>query len=326
MYLFLNECTIPKRARFDAALKRRILRTHRKISEIEESYNNWMAGYRGEKSVDYYLGKLPGEEYLIIHNVRLQIRDKFFQIDKLLLKFTHGLNLEVKNWAGQIHFDQNLGQVIRTVPEKGIKERVQNPILQAKEQSLQLRAWLAKQGIYNYPIEHFFVNSNSKTIISVDPGYEQILKRACNSEILLEKIIETNKTHRKTIMDQNALQKLGQAIIAAYVPPQYDIQKEYQINPTEVIPGVHCPVCFSIPMTYKYGTWHCSNCNHHSKMAHIDTVYDYFLLIKPMITNAELRRFLHIPSIYIANEILKSIGLPFIGNNKGRIYLPPHNF
>ena len=174
------------------------------------------------------------------------------------------------------------------------------------------------------PIEHFFVNSNPKTIISSDPGSEHLLHRACNNEILLDKVSQAGKPHRKTVTEQSSLIKLGQAIIAAYIPPQYSIQKEYQISIEEILPGVHCPICFSIPMLYARGTWHCSNCKHQSKRAHIDTINDNFLLIKPTITNSELRHFLDIPNIYIANEILKSLELPYIGNNsRGRVYMQP---
>jgi hypothetical protein len=60
-----------------------------------------------------------------------------------------------------------------------------------------------------------------------------------------------------------------------------------------------------------------------SKTAHIPAIDDYFLLIKPTITNAELRAFLHIDSIRVAGKILSTMNLPFTGKYKDRVYYQP---
>ena len=76
-------------------------------------------------------------------------------------------------------------------------------------------------------------------------------------------------------------------------------------------------------MKYHYGVWTCPHCKEKSKTAHIKAIEDYFLLIKPSITNSELRHFLQIDSIKSANNILKSLNLPYTGNRKGRVYHRP---
>ncbi|MFB4163278.1 nuclease-related domain-containing protein [Alteribacillus sp. JSM 102045] len=43
------------------------------------------AGYRGEKSLDYYLSFLPENECLIFNDLRLPHKNYFFQIDILVL-------------------------------------------------------------------------------------------------------------------------------------------------------------------------------------------------------------------------------------------------
>ncbi|WP_420490859.1 NERD domain-containing protein [Neobacillus drentensis] len=71
-----------------------------------------MAGYHGEKSLDFHLGVLPDTNYLIFHNIRLQLGKYFFQIDILLLNAAFALALEVKNRTGEYHFQKYLNQTI----------------------------------------------------------------------------------------------------------------------------------------------------------------------------------------------------------------------
>ena len=325
MYLILKPCLPPERALVDLALKRRITSFHPKRGEIEEDYHNRMTGYRGEKSIDYFLEKMPQDKFDIIHDLRLPSSDgeNFFQIDTLVLSTLLILPLEVKNWAADLHFEKNLNQVFRTFPDKNKRKRVQNPILQARVQAIQLQYWLADHGFGNIPIEYLFVNSNNKSIITTDPGNEQIFHRVCTNETLTDKINLFCQNQKSASLKKPILKELEDALLAANKPPKLDIQKMYNISPNEIITGVHCPKCFAIPMNYKNGTWYCPQCTHQSKTAFLDTLNDHFLLIKPSITNAEFRQFLHLSSEDVAYQILKSLNLPFTGTNKGRIYYKP---
>lgn len=241
MHLFHNECLIPERVMIDFALKIRLDKYHPKRSEIEEDYHNRMAGHWGEKSLDFYLTKLDDSEYDIIHNLRLpSTQGTFFQIDKLILKISHLIALESKNWSGKVHFDKNLHQVYRTTPNNEIK-RVQNPVMQAKEQADQLKSWLKRHGLGHIPVEYFYVNANPKTSITADPGHEHLLQRVCNSEILVDKILHTNNLHKKGFIDDSTLKTLGQDLLLAHTPHQYDIQKLYGVTQKNILPGVHAP-------------------------------------------------------------------------------------
>lgn len=75
-----------------------------------------MAGYRGEQSLDYYLGFLTN--YFILHDLRLPDRDHHFQLDTLLISPYFILILEVKNISGTLIFDDHFKQLIRVTPEK----------------------------------------------------------------------------------------------------------------------------------------------------------------------------------------------------------------
>lgn len=324
MQLNLKPLEIPERVLFDLALKRRINRFHQKLSEIEEDYHRRMTGYRGEKAIAYYLDKLSPDEYDIIHDLRLKSpnSDHFFQLDNLILStFAIPLDIEVKNWKCDIHFDKNLNQVIKIFPEKNKRERAQNPVLQASEQARLLEMWLTNEGFGNYPIEYLFANSNDKSIITTDHGNEHILQRVCTCETVIKKIIQNGQLQKP--LTRSDLRIIEEALIAANTPPVFDPQKLYNIPQKEILPGVQCPKCNLLAMLYKFGIWICPHCGYQSKTAHIPAIHDYFLLMKSTITNSELRWFLQISSPDVANHILHDLNLPSTGAKKGRVYHKP---
>ncbi|MDP4156928.1 MAG: NERD domain-containing protein [Bacillota bacterium] len=320
----LKPLEIPERVLIDAALKRRINLFHPTRTEIEEDYQHRMTGYRGEKAISYFLDKLAPDQFDIIHDLRLPCpnRDDFFQIDKLVLStLILPVNIEVKNWKCDIHFDKHLDQVIKIYPEKNKRVRAQNPVLQAREQAQQLGIWLAQHDFGHIPIEYLFANGNEKSIITADLGMEHILKNVCTGETLIDKINRIDQLPNS--FTKSSLKILEDALLAAHTPPIYDIQKMYNISPKEIIPGVHCPKCELLAMFYKNGIWICPHCHYQSKTAFLPSINDYFLLIKPTITNAELRWFLQISSPDTATHILQSLNLPHNGSKKGRIYFKP---
>ena len=77
-----------------------------------------MAGYRGEQSASSILEVLPENEYFIFHDIRLQGKPHPFQMDLLILSSSFFLILEVKNMAGELYFDDDFKQIIRTLNEQ----------------------------------------------------------------------------------------------------------------------------------------------------------------------------------------------------------------
>lgn len=320
MLLFAKECVLPLRNQKYEALIPRIPENHPIRPTILTEYKNWMAGYYGEKSLDFHLSMLPESNYLIFHNIRLKLGKYFFQIDILLLSAAFALVLEVKNRTGEYHFQKYLNQTI--LKNNGKDERIRNPVLQAKLQALKLKKWLKKHNCPEVPIHYLFVNSNQKASIRVDPGHEDILRNVCNSEGLVEKILQIASHNKNEKLDSKELRKVKRMILTNDTPEDPDLLEHYHLTKKDLVTGVQCQKCWFLPMKYVYGTWVCSNCKCKSKTAHIQTINDYFLLIKPSITNSELRHFLHIDSPKSANKILKSINLYATGTFKGRIYFP----
>ena len=73
-------------------------------------------------------------------------------------------------------------------------------------------------------------------------------------------------------------------------------------------------------MMRKWGKWLCGSCSFISRDAHFTALRDYALLIKPTITNRELRTFLHVESEYVATRLLNSLNVPYTGSTKDRVY------
>lgn len=64
----------------------------------------------------------------------------------------------------------------------------------------------------------------------------------------------------------------------------------------------------------------CPSCGSTSRNAHQTSIRDYALLIKPSITNRELREFILLESRTTATKLLKEFQFPTTGLKKGQAY------
>ncbi|WHZ01957.1 nuclease-related domain-containing protein [Neobacillus sp. YX16] len=319
--MIAKSCSITIRIEKLQALDRRIAPNHPVRRDVSTELSNRMAGYRGEKSLEFHLSMLSDSKYYIFHGLRLKYKKYFFQVDNLLLCSSFGINLEVKNMGGELHFEKNFNQMVQT--KKDSSARKTNPVLQAKLQAIKLKKWLNERNCPDIPIYYLFVNSNSKTLIVSEPGNERINQHICNSEFLIEKIFQIENTNKVEVLSIKELRKIKRILLASHTPDNPEILQHFNLTQNNILPGVQCPKCHYLPMKYSRGTWFCPTCKEKSKTAHIQAVYDYFLLIKPFITNSEFRQFLHIESIHIAQKLLASMKLHFTGKFKDRVYHAP---
>ncbi|WP_223591718.1 nuclease-related domain-containing protein [Neobacillus bataviensis] len=281
-------------------------------------YKGRMAGFRGEKSLGFYLSMLSNSKYLIFHGLRLLYREYYFQMDFFLLCSAFGIVLEVKNMSGELSFEKEQNQA--TCKRNGNEERIKNPVLQAKLQARKLKNWLREHNCPDFPILYFFINSNDRTIIRTEIRNEQITQHICNSKNLLEKIDQIEKYYKVEKLNKKELNKIKRLLLTNHTPDNPDILKTYHLSPNDIQTGVQCPESCSIPMVYKRGKWNCPKCNAQSNNAHIHAIHDYFLLIKPWITKTEFCQFLHIDSPHIGLKLLKSMNLPITGKFKTQVY------
>lgn len=298
----------------------RLDKNHPKFPEVEGNLKKLSAGYRGEKTVDYFLNLLPSKRHHIFQGLRLPIGNNFFQIDSLLMSTKSGLLIESKNFAGTLLFEKN--QLTRTLKGTDEIEIFQNPLTQANRHKILLKYLFEKNKIPIIPIEHLVCIANTSSNIIISSGYTEAEKRITRAENLLHKIEENDKFYTKDLLDQKTLGKLSKFLINNNTPLIPDILQKYGIDQSEIT-GVQCPRCFIIPMLYQGRYWECLSCQMRARDPFIKAINDYFLLIKPTITNKELVDFLHLPSARAATYLFTFLKFPFTGTNKGRVYHQP---
>ncbi|WP_191566638.1 nuclease-related domain-containing protein [Metabacillus idriensis] len=303
------------------ALLRRLALNNPKRNKLEEEYAKVRAGYRGEKSIDYYLNSLDEKELYIFHDIRLQHSNtEYFQIDILLLTKKYLLILEIKNMSGTLCFDQTFNQLIRIL--NGKEEAFPDPIMQVKRQQNLLQHWIASNHFPPLPVYSLILISNPKTLLkSIPANSDAVSKKVIHASQLQNKIEIINRRERDDVITTREINKISGLLLKLHSPSDPEILSHFQLEKKDIIKGVQCPKCKRLPMLRsKNGNWCCSGCKLISKDAHIAALDDYCLLISATITNQELRNFLNITSSSSATKLLKKLNLNHSGSYRHRIY------
>ncbi|WP_163099313.1 nuclease-related domain-containing protein [Peribacillus alkalitolerans] len=293
-------------------LIRRIPSNHPKIPLIQETLSKQLAGYKGEVAIEYHLSFLSEKDYLIFHDLRLQIQDFHFQMDTLIVTTRYVLILEIKNIAGTLYFDEEYHQLIRT--QENREEAFPDPLLQVQRHERMLKKWISHLGFPQVPIVSLVVISNPYSIVRSSS------KKVIHSAYLPMKIHEIDTKFPAAILSEKEIKKLSRLLTKHHSPADYPILERFQISKEELLTGGHCPICERLPLTRIHGTWHCPHCNTKSINAHKESLKDYFYLWGDTITSRNLQQFLQFSSPQLATRILKSMNLPSTGINKSTIY------
>lgn len=302
------------------ATKRRIPENHPKREEVGGKIRILGSGFKGEKTLEYYLKLLPEKKYHIFQGLRLPIGKSFFQIDAFLYSPKLSFIIESKNHAGTLTIEKH--QMIQEWNDKKVNH--QNPLTQANRHKILLKYFFEKYQIPEFPIEYLAVATNSATKLNIAEGYTEAERKVCKAGDLLKRIEELEKFYKKESIDQKTMTRVKKLLLSKHTPLKTDFLHQLGIDKSEIITGVQCPLpCLCIPMQYYRKNWKCLSCGCISKDAYIEAINDYFLLIKPTITNSELRRFLQITSSRSATYLFSLINLPHSGIKKGRIYHQP---
>lgn len=309
----------PLRLRKNEVLVRRISNTHPKFEKVEEQLKIRASGYRGEQSLDYYVSLLDKKKYQIHRGLRLKdaTNDHYFEIDTLLVTPSLIIPIDSKNHKGELYFDEQFDQLIQI--NEGKKISYDSPLAQINRHQFQLRRLLQHHKYPPVPIEPLVVITNPSTIVTASPNHKQIHK-IIKSPSLLTKIENLEKRYKGEIFDHKQMQKLTKHLIKLHTPYEKSILEEFEIHGDDVLTGVYCPKCGTLPMTRLPRTWGCTSCGHTDKDAHLAAMEDYVLLYGNTITNQKLRKFLNLSSRSAATRILKSLNLEYVGEGKGRNY------
>ncbi|MCP8967814.1 nuclease-related domain-containing protein [Ectobacillus ponti] len=297
------------------AFMRRLPATHAKQQEAEAELAKVRAGYLGEHSLDFYLRLLPEQEYLILHDLRLLDRDYYFQMDTLILHSSMLLILEVKHISGELSFDQDFQQLIRS-NEHG-QEVFRDPVSQVDRQARQLMRWLQQHECKQVPVHDLVVLTNDRSLVRANP-HDARMEKVIRSAGLLPHI--ERLSGGKALLSKRDMTGLAERLIQQHRPASYRVLEKFMVQPQELLAGVHCPQCKRMGMTQIKRIWRCLRCGHRSRDAHYESLQDYALLLKPQAGNKELRSFLGITCERLMLRMLDEMELPHTGNGRGRVY------
>lgn len=301
------------------ALLRRIPSNHPKRRDIEEELAKSKAGFKGERSLQFFLDYLS--EYYIFHNLRLYDGVHYFQIDFLLISPKFILILEVKNIKGTLFFDATYNQLIRTY--QGIEEGFQDPILQAKSHQAKLTSLLQKNKFYEIPVYFLVVITNPKTIVNTNSNNREAMNKVTVSANLLNKIKKLEEGNKVDIFSKREIKKLTSLLLKLDTPLDPQLLDQFSINVSELLTGVVCRKCENYSMQRQSGAWFCPHCLNWDKEAHLAAIKDYALLVAPTISSKTLREFLHLPTRSVATNIINALHFQSSGRGKATYYNLP---
>lgn len=314
---FPKEITILK-----TILRRFSLDLQRK-TEFENRLSRKLAGYKGEKELDYHLSQFDHTKFKILHDLRIPHNNTHFQIDSLLISNTFMLSIDSKNYAGILDLNTEFNYLIQTL--NGNEKVYQDPILQTRIQAAQLKAFLIKNQFSPPPIEFLVSVSNSQAMIRNPDNNMEVSRRVCKTPAVSFKIQTFNDKYQKEFLSIKESKKIVKLLLKSresYVP---DIST-MNLPMDHIKKGVQCPECAHIGMRRIHGSWVCNQCGSLSKDAHLATLKDYFIIFGPAITSRQFCDFLNISSIHQAKRMLSTLNLESHGSKKGKVYIPSKNF
>jgi hypothetical protein len=320
--LIIKERIYPIRLRMYEALFNRLKENCSRRGEIEEDYKGWRAGYKGELQTDYRLSFLPEKDYWILRDLRLKDGIWHFQIDTLIITHRYILLIETKNYSGTIYFEKDSEQMIQTKQDK--EKAFDNPVLQVNKQKWHLKRWLVAHNFKVPPIFTMVVISNPATIIKTnDP---KLYKYVVKGDVLVDRIKKMDSANLNDSFTEKEIKKLSKTLIKNHTLHYPQLLKTYSLTEADLHKGVQCPSCSAFGMRRMNRKWVCYNCSFHSRTAHLRSVAEFFLLIKPTLTNSELSEFLLLQNPRTIGNMLSLMNLTISGSKKGRVYHMPEDF
>lgn len=234
------------------------------------------------------------------------------------------LLIETKNHSGTIFFEKESEQMIQTKQEK--EKAYDNPVIQVNNQKWHLKRWLIEHNFKVPPIFTLVAISNPATIIKTnDP---KLYKYVIKGDILVDRIKKIDSSNLSDFFTEKEIKKLSKILVKKHKPLYPSLLSKYSLSLADLQKGVRCPSCSAFGMERLKRKWVCNQCSCHSKTAHYLSVIDYFLLIKPTLTNSELSKFVLLENSKAMGNMLSAMKLKLRieGSTKGRVYQMPEDF
>ncbi|WP_240793479.1 nuclease-related domain-containing protein [Psychrobacillus vulpis] len=300
------------------ALLKRLPDVHKDLHYLREEIRKMEAGSRGENRILKKLAevRLPGQ-IKIFSDVRLELGDWKVQIDCLLVTDRCCIILESKNFSDDLFIDTDSEEFYK-IDKKGEEISLPNPYFQLMKHIRFIKAYFQKE-LPNWNVIGAVIMTAKSCRIRKKPIHYPFYQL----ESMNEKVIQMYNQSNSPPLSSKQLQTIEQVILTEQFTFSYPPLCEfYRISPTELIAGVECPYCGVLGMKRNGKTWTCPSCKKNARDAHIQTVQEYFWLIKNEITNKEFRDFCKLDSIYSASRMLKNMNLHAHKGGAWRYYSP----
>lgn len=296
------------------ALLKRLPPNHLKRAAVKNSLNSARAGYGGEERLDRALEYFdPPYPHQIIQDFSLPAPYKI-QVDTVVLTQSGIFLLEVKNITGKLQFKQN-PSVLHSILADGKVRSYKSPITQMNETSMRLRMFLKKIAC-PLPVTSLIVISYPSQIVEDAPSTAHVLSLGEVNFYLSE------MTQANPVLSIEELDLLGQKFLRAHQDYEpFPLAPKFQIDLSEIEPGVFCPRCLLGKMMRTTLAWECETCRLISRSAHSAALNDWFMLMKPTISTAECCEFIGLKSLDASKQFLLKNGCQPIGSRRYRQYI-----
>ncbi|NIK13315.1 nuclease-related domain-containing protein [Alkalibacillus almallahensis] len=266
--------------------------------QIQDYYHRELAGYLGEKALQYYFALLRYEPVFTLFDLRAKAFTHYFQIDALLITRQFLLIVESKHTKGVIT-ENDAKQMIQHVDGK--TKSLQHPLHQADIQRRQLKTFLMNHQLDQLPIYTCATFTHPEVIIDMPNQPNNLFTH----HYLLQFIYDLLEENHTPIISSKQAQTIGQCLVANHTPRNRHLAKDWNIKENDLILGPFCSRCSKVVMKREHGTWFCQACQHYDKHAHTDALRDLLIFHQyPEFSNQDVKGWLSLDSSHVCKRLL----------------------
>jgi len=300
---------------FIEAAIQRILPNDPEAAAFQEEFYRMKAGFAGEKKLKNTLKDFSFKsDYSIFYNFEC-VNDLGFthQIDALLITPYFILIFEVKQLTGKLYYKPVFHEFTR-ITENQTRDNFPNPFDQVYRHKLFVSQFLQKLNI-TMPVLQLVVIANYRAELDISLEGFPIIH------------LSGLPRHLEKLYAENDHKKVNIAYICSQLKMLIQpLPARKTIARCRLKSGVLCQKCeYMSRMHYQRGIWQCEKCHSKSRVALLEALHHYRVLISPRISNKEFREFTGIKSTFAASKILARLNLEKYGATKGRYYQIPED-
>ncbi|MCM3088679.1 NERD domain-containing protein [Bhargavaea ginsengi] len=300
------------------ALERMLVRLpeeHPKRQAVQDELAVTKAGYQGELEVDRHIRRTKLDSPVrVLTDLEIQVDEEHtIQIDTLILT-TRGIwILEAKRIWGTLVYRENPRRLERR-NDDGTILTMKCPMLQLETQIAAVREWLAQRDIH-LPADGRVAFTYQNTWEGLPEGAPILPAREVPFYIAREYALS------ESCIDEEAFERVATMLtLERFRFNPYPLCIKFDVNPNELIRGWVCPACGKKMRRESERRVSCVPCKVAVKPDYGEVILDWLLLVRPTISNLQLRKFLGIQDKHAASRVLRMFELETDGESVNRVY------